>query len=80
MSAPAPTPQEQMAQAAAAAAAAKQFNIEAFTLLGIGITIIALRTYARVSAVGLRRLQADDYLVWFAAVRRPCGFVERMQD
>ncbi|KAL1582165.1 hypothetical protein WHR41_09040 [Cladosporium halotolerans] len=68
MSAPAPTPQEQMAQAAAAAAAAKQFNIEAFTLLGIGITIIALRTYARVSAVGLRRLQADDYLVWFAAV------------
>jgi hypothetical protein len=69
MSAPAPTPQELAAQAAAAAAAARQFNIEAFTLLGIGLTITVLRTYVRISSVGWRRLQVDDYLVWFAAVR-----------
>lgn len=64
MSAPAPTPQEQ----AAAAAAARQFNIEAFTLLGVGLTITILRTYVRISSVGWKRLQADDFLVWFAAV------------
>jgi len=67
MSATAPTPQEMAAQAAAAAAA-HQFNIEAFTLLGIGLTITILRTYVRVSSVGVKRLQVDDYLVWFAAV------------
>ena len=68
MSAIAPTPREMAAQAAAAAAA-RQFNIEAFTLLGIGLTITILRTYVRVSSVGVKRLQVDDYLVWFAAVR-----------
>jgi hypothetical protein len=68
MSAPAPTPQELAAQAAAAAAA-RQFNIEAFTLLGVGLAITVLRTYVRISSVGWRRLQVDDYLVWFAAVR-----------
>jgi hypothetical protein len=68
MSAPAPTPQELAAQAAAAAAA-RQFNIEAFTLLGVGLMITVLRTYVRISSVGWRRLQVDDYLVWFAAVR-----------
>jgi hypothetical protein len=71
MSAPAPTPQELAAQAAAAAAAARQFNIEAFTLLGVGLMITVLRTYIRISSVGWRRLQVDDYLVWFAAVRNP---------
>jgi hypothetical protein len=67
MSAPALTPQEQAAQAAAAAAA-EQFNIEAFTLLGVGLFITILRTYTRVSTVGWRRLEVDDYLIWFAAV------------
>ncbi|GAB7324987.1 hypothetical protein MBLNU13_g08792t1 [Cladosporium sp. NU13] len=67
MSEPAPTPQEMAAQAAAAAAA-RQFNIEAFTLLGVGLTITALRTYVRISSVGVKRLQVDDYLVWFAAI------------
>ena len=67
MSAPAPTPQELAAQAAAAAAA-RQFNIEAFTLLGVGLTITILRTYVRLASVGVKRLQVDDYLVWFAAV------------
>ena len=57
-----------MAAQAAAAAVAHQFNIEAFTLLGIGLTITILRTYVRVSSVGVKRLQVDDYLVWFAAV------------
>jgi hypothetical protein len=58
-----------MAAQAAAAAAARQFNIEAFTLLGVGLTVTALRTYVRISSVGVKRLQVDDYLVWFAAVR-----------
>ena len=69
MSAPALTPQEMAAQAAAAAAA-RQFNIEAFTLLGVGLTVTILRTYVRISSVGLKRLQVDDYLVWFAAGRK----------
>jgi len=74
MSVPAPTPQEMMAAQAAAAAAARQFNIEAFTLLGVGLTVTILRTYVRVSSVGVKRLQVDDYLVWFAAVRTlPAG-------
>ncbi|XXH01068.1 hypothetical protein Hte_007419 [Hypoxylon texense] len=49
---------------AAAQAAMLQFTIEAWTLLAIGICVTILRTYARVKAVGFRRLQADDYLVW----------------
>jgi hypothetical protein len=60
-----------MAAQAAAAAAARQFNIEAFTLLGVGLTVTILRTYVRVSSVGVKRLQVDDYLVWFAAVSKP---------
>ncbi|KAM0720863.1 hypothetical protein Q7P37_003148 [Cladosporium fusiforme] len=66
MSAPAPSPEEQAAQAAAAAAA-EQFTREAFTLLGVGLLITILRTYARIRAVGIKRLQVDDYLIWFAA-------------
>jgi hypothetical protein len=58
MSAPALSPEEQAAQAAMAAAA-EQFNIEAFTLLGVGLFI---------TIVGWRRLEVDDYLIWFAAV------------
>jgi hypothetical protein len=77
MSTPTPTPQE-LATQAAAAAAARQFNIEAFTLLGIGLTITVLRTYVRISSVGWRRLQVDDYLVWFAAVRNSSYICEVM--
>lgn len=44
------------------------FTTEAFTLLGIGLGVIGLRTYARVSVVGFRRLEADDYLMLVAAV------------
>ncbi|KAL8350212.1 hypothetical protein RB598_005512 [Gaeumannomyces tritici] len=44
------------------------FVIENWTLLGIGLSVIALRLYARISAVGITKLQADDYLMVAAAV------------
>jgi len=44
------------------------FTIEAFTLLGVGILIIGLRLYARISTVGVSRLQVDDVLMILAAV------------
>ncbi|KAI2622725.1 hypothetical protein GGS26DRAFT_242269 [Hypomontagnella submonticulosa] len=56
------------AAAAAAQAAMLQFTIEAWTLLAIGILVTMLRTYARIKAVGVRGLQADDYLVWVGAI------------
>ena len=70
-----------MAAQAAAAAAARQFNIEAFTLLGVGLTVTILRTYVRISSVGVKRLQVDDYLVWFAAVRKSIvQFIETIRS
>ncbi|WYZ39797.1 hypothetical protein EsH8_IV_000138 [Colletotrichum jinshuiense] len=48
-----------------------EFSTEAFTLLGVALGVIILRSYARISAVGLKRLQADDYLMLFVAVRAP---------
>jgi len=47
---------------------AEAFNREAFTLLGVGTAVVALRTYARVSMVGIRRLMLDDYLMVLALV------------
>jgi len=44
------------------------FVTEAFALLGVGLLFIGLRTYVRISTVGWKGLQADDYLMWFAAV------------
>ena len=44
------------------------FTTEAFTLLGIGLTVIVLRTYIRVHATGLKGLKSDDYLMWLVAV------------
>lgn len=44
------------------------FITEAFTLLGIAISIIVLRTYARWSSVGFRNLALDDYIMVFAGV------------
>ncbi|KAF5516769.1 hypothetical protein CGCS363_v001848 [Colletotrichum siamense] len=43
------------------------FATEAFALLGVGLGVIALRTYARISAVGVRHLQVDDYLMLLVA-------------
>ncbi|KAJ5607606.1 hypothetical protein N7537_004225 [Penicillium hordei] len=44
------------------------FNTEAFTLLGVAIVIIGLRTTARWIMVGPRGFQADDYLMIVACV------------
>lgn len=44
---------------------------EAFALLGVGLFVIGLRLAVRVSAVGMRHLQADDYLMMLAAVGGP---------
>lgn len=44
------------------------FTTEAFTLLAIGLCIIALRCYARLTTVGLRGLKPDDYIMVVAAV------------
>ena len=39
------------------------FVTEAFTLLGIGLLVIGLRLYVRVSLGGFKGLHADDYLM-----------------
>jgi hypothetical protein len=39
------------------------FSKEAFILLSIGMLVICLRTYARIRQVGVRNLEADDYLM-----------------
>ena len=64
MSAPPPDP----AALAAAQEALKKFSIEAWTLLGVGIIVTILRTYARIKFVGFKNLQPDDYLVWVGVV------------
>ncbi|OIW32605.1 hypothetical protein CONLIGDRAFT_712899 [Coniochaeta ligniaria NRRL 30616] len=43
------------------------FTTEAFTLLGVGLFVITLRTVARITSVGLGGLKADDYLMVLAA-------------
>jgi hypothetical protein len=45
-----------------------EFTHEAFTLLGVGLLFIGLRSYVRITTVGWKGLQADDYLMWVAAV------------
>ncbi|KAK4176131.1 hypothetical protein QBC36DRAFT_301367 [Triangularia setosa] len=44
------------------------FMIEAFTLLGVALLVVGLRTYVRLSTVGIKGFQADDYLMLVAAV------------
>ncbi|TPX07712.1 uncharacterized protein E0L32_010608 [Thyridium curvatum] len=46
---------------------ATPFATEAFTLLGVGICVVALRTYSRIGQVGIRKFQPDDYLMLVAA-------------
>lgn len=41
---------------------------ELWTLYAFGVAFTCLRTYARISAVGIRDLRADDYLIWFAVL------------
>ncbi|KAF1979871.1 hypothetical protein BU23DRAFT_523437 [Bimuria novae-zelandiae CBS 107.79] len=42
--------------------------VELWTLYSLGVSFTILRTYARVKAVGIRDLRADDYLIWFAVL------------
>ncbi|KAE8377936.1 hypothetical protein BDV26DRAFT_281430 [Aspergillus bertholletiae] len=48
----------------AAQQAFRKSAIESWTLYAIGVSATILRTYSRGSAVGLRHLRADDYLIW----------------
>lgn len=50
------------------------FVTEAFTLLAIGLVLIALRTYARSTSAGIRNFQIDDYLMLLAGVSEPFFF------
>ncbi len=61
----------QDAAAAAMAAALAAFNTELWTLYAFGVLMTVFRTYARVKAVGVRELRADDYIVWVAIVCIP---------
>lgn len=56
---------------AAAEAAFRQSTIEIWTLFAIGFVITVIRTGARLSAVGLKGLRPDDYLVWVGVVCAP---------
>lgn len=46
-------------------------TVELFTLYALGVSFTILRTYARISAVGIRDLRVDDYLIWLAVVSLP---------
>ena len=46
----------------------ENFTAEFFSLLGISLLVISLRTAARISLLGIRRLQLDDYLMLLAGV------------
>lgn len=61
-------PAAEAAAAEAASAAARTFNITIWTLYAFGVLVTALRTYARVKAVGWKHFEADDYLVWVAVL------------
>jgi hypothetical protein len=62
-------PAAQAAMAAAIAAAVRTFNTELWTFFAFGVLITIVRTYARLKAVGIRDLRADDFIVWLAIVR-----------
>ncbi|OAT04807.1 hypothetical protein BDBG_01303 [Blastomyces gilchristii SLH14081] len=67
MSLPPPSDPAAAAAAAAAEAAFHSFSTEAWTLLAVAILVTGIRTYARVTAVGFKGLQPDDYLVLVGA-------------
>ncbi|KIW68453.1 hypothetical protein PV04_04396 [Phialophora macrospora] len=47
---------------------ASEFNTEAFTLLAMGVLVVATRTASRLSIAGIKGLWLDDYLMLFATV------------
>ena len=49
-------------------AGGNSFITEAFTLLGVALGMIILRTIARATSVGVRNFQLDDYMMLLAAV------------
>lgn len=52
----------------------ENFVAEFFSLLGISLVVISLRIASRISSLGLRRLQLDDYLMVLAGVGDPCYY------
>lgn len=56
----------QAAKLAAIAAATRAFNTELWTLYSFGVLVTVLRTYSRITTVGIKNLRADDYIVWLA--------------
>ena len=53
------------------------FATEAFTLLGIGLFVISLRLYVRISTAGIKHLYVDDYLMVLAAASGLIGHAAR---
>lgn len=51
---------------------AENFIAEAFSLLAIGLIVIALRWVSRLMTVGFTNLAFDDYLMIVAGVRETC--------
>lgn len=59
----------------------ENFNAEAFSLLAIGLVVIACRLYSRLLTVGFRNLAADDFLMIIAGVGTClAGEDEKSQD
>jgi hypothetical protein len=52
----------------------ENFVAEFFSLLGIALVVISLRIVSRISSLGLRRLQLDDYLMVLAGVSDLCHY------
>ena len=48
----------------------RRFQIETWTLYGIGIIWTLLRMFSRIRSVGFRYLTIDDYLAFLAMVRK----------
>ncbi|KAJ5707490.1 hypothetical protein N7488_007291 [Penicillium malachiteum] len=48
----------------AASQAAYNTEVQLWTMYSIAVAFTLLRTYARISSVGLRNLRLDDYLMW----------------
>ena len=50
----------------------ENFIAEAFSLLAVGLVVIAVRLYSRILTVGFRNLALDDYLMIVAGVSTSC--------
>ena len=51
-------------------------TVELWTLYPLVIPFTCLRKYARITDVGLRELQVNDYLVWIAVVSSTECFID----